>query len=203
MNVKNDPNRYDSTNYLQDYQQDHTFPRIHDEMFHLVNQYRRGCTSALDLCCSTGLLGQRIIDVLKMPCVGVEGFVASSREGADYGVGMQVYELRVTPATLPAFITIVKDHKVDMLVARRAVSEVFKTADDPFGDVFVTELLAAGVHTVVLQGRAISTRSVHPMKSIDEEMAAFKRQMPVLHYGGQFAVLSTKPADTSVDWGAI
>lgn len=185
-------NRYDSTAYLEAYRDAKEFPKIHDDLFGLVRDYGVRC-NALDLCCSIGLLGQRLIDHLGINCIGVEGYLISSREGPEYGVMMPVYELKVTMETLPQFFSILKEHQVETLVARRCISEIFPGPDTPLAHAFVAGLKEAGVKHVFLQGRQVSANSNHPMFSIDQEVHAFKGPYNLIEQFGQFAVCSIEP----------
>lgn len=187
-------NRYDCEDYLVAYRDHRDYPKIHDPMFHLVRDLHHADARVLDLCCSVGLLGQRIKDQLKLVVVGVEGYVNSRKDSSAYGVDIQIATMKVNPGTLDGLLRIIREVQVDTIVARRCLYELWDRPDHPFGRIFANAIREAGVKQVYIQGLAKTSRSTRAMHDVNAEMAAFAPEYKTLYHSGQFAVVSTCPA---------
>lgn len=134
--------------------------------------YARG-SRVLDLCCSYGLLGARLkaegwVDLV-LGVDGDEDVVASARLA---GVPIVLEHLVVSKDTMPALMATIKSQQVNVVVARRALPELF--GDDlTWGKQFALELILAGVNEVFLEGRVDSERSINPLRNVDCEANLF------------------------------
>lgn len=157
-------NRFDSDEYLTAWKDRGQYPAIHGPLWQLFNEESKA-TSCLDLCCSTGLFGTRILNVLGLPCVGVEGHADTVSKAQAVGVPLTVYVLKVEPSTLPELDRIVRKHHVDTVIARRCFPELLagsgKAADESFAESLATTLAVAGVRQIFHQGRQVSARSAN------------------------------------------
>lgn len=184
-------NRYDSDEYLKAFKERREYPQIHEDLWSHI--YLRGVSgNCLDICASIGLLGQHVADVFPVKVVAVEALQVSIDSGAAAGVTVPTTQMYVTPETLDQFIQIVEENEVRTLLARRALSEVFPAKDDPFAYEFCRRIHDAGVNYVYIQGRAVSTRSTHPMKSVEEERYPFLELYEEVFSEGQFSILRSK-----------
>lgn len=180
--------RFDDEFYLQDYTTNRRFPKIHDDIFNLIANRGQGC-SALDLCGNHGMLGQRIIDLLGIPCVVVEGHYPAIVMATNYGTSIPKYLLRVGKDTYPDLAGIIKEHEVDTLVARRCISELFKNVEDPDRFLWVEMLAKSGIKEVFLQGRAPTKLATHPIPNVEAEIKCFPDLYKVRFQQGQLAYL--------------
>jgi hypothetical protein len=120
--------------------------------------------------CGYGLLGWRIAKQLGgCHIIGVEADAAAIGAGQAAGIGLQFFHLKVTAATVPQLLRLIGTHKINALVARRILPELFGDAL-PAGSEFAAGLALAGVKEVLLEGRVASTSSVNPLRSVAEEV---------------------------------
>lgn len=180
--------RFDSTSYLADWRAWGRFPPIHDDIYQAVAEHAEGQVF-LDLCCSTGLLGERIRRGIRdAVVVGVESDPAAIRHGQLAGINFPVLELQLTDETLPRFREFLAEHRVTTLVARRCIPELCHGRGE-FGHHLVATLASAGVREVFLQGRTWSHRSVNSFSSVILEMELFESHFRLCRRDGQVAWL--------------
>jgi len=196
--------RFNSTTYVDHYKVTGRFPKIHDNLFNLITETWEG-GSFIDVCCSTGLLGQRLIDKLGVMCCGIEGDSRAITAGKQGGVQMTVYQTYIDEKSLANLSRILSDHDVNTVVMRRCVSELFakgmplgvgntvQTELKPgFAEKFIDTLLAAGVDEIYLQGRAESASSKHVIPNVEAEIKFFSTHYDVRVKRGQCAYLRRK-----------
>lgn len=179
--------RYDTQDRLEEWKARGTFPKIHDALFALVVEEARGA-SFCDLCCSIGLLGQRILE--KVPgsrVVGVEMDTDALLRGTAAGIRVPRHQLKVTPETVERFAAILRENGVTVLVARRCLSELF--AADQRGEWFTEAVLAAGVREFFIQGRQVVPNATHPVPDVRAEIACLGQGLKVRILRGECAYL--------------
>jgi hypothetical protein len=207
--------RFNGNEHLEAFRDYGRFPKIHESLFNLIAETWQG-GSFMDVCCSTGLLGQRIATKLGCPCVGVEGDADAIARGKAHGVTLSVRRLEIEPRTMSAFERILDDHKVNTLVARRCISELFaegvhlghttvvQTAlKEGFAETFVNALLRHNVDEVYLQGRAKHAGSRHVIPNLDAELEFFLPQYEVHVRRGECAYLRRVQPHENTDKKAI
>lgn len=193
--------RFNSTQHVEQFAQGRGYPKIHDNIFNLIAETWRG-GSFVDVCCSTGLLGQRLIDKLGVMCVGVEGDLEAIGNGKQHGIHMSLHHVLLDVDTLGLFSRILDMHQVNTVVMRRCVSELFAKGmplgvgntvqtelKADFAVKFVDTLLGAGVNEIYLQGRAESVSSKHVIPNVDAEIKFFLPHYSVIAKRGQCAYL--------------
>jgi len=193
--------RFNSVQHTEAFAAGRGFPKIHDNIFNLIAETWTG-GSFIDVCCSTGLLGQRLIDKLGVMCCGLEGDAEAIANGKEHGVSMFIYQLLLDDRSLGGFSRILRDHDVNTVVMRRCVSELFakgmplgvgntvQTELKPeFAAQYVDALLGAGVNEIYLQGRAESASSKHIIPNVEAEIEFFLPQYSVRVKRGQCAYL--------------
>jgi hypothetical protein len=162
--------RYDSEERLQLWKSTGRFPDIHDDIFACIETEAMG-DSFLDLCCSIGLLGQRIISA-GHKCIGVEMDEKTSGLGKSYGVTLPITNMKITVETFDMLGALMLEHGVNVLVARRCFSEIFANERErKEAPRFAQMLLDVGIKEVFLQGRQYTKNASHPLPSIHEEVA--------------------------------
>lgn len=179
--------RFDDEFYLQDYKQGH-FPKIHDDLFTNIAARMSG-TSCIDLCGNHGLLGQRIIDVLEVPCILIEMSESAIEMAKRYETSIPKYKMKITKDTYPQVAELIAKHKVDVLVARRCISELFTSTEDPDRFEWEKMLADSGVKEVFLQGRAPTKNATHPLPNVDAEIKCFPTLYTTKFKAGQIAYL--------------
>lgn len=168
-------NRYDSDEYLTAWRDRGVFPEIHADLWQLVNEETCG-TSYVDLCCSIGLLGTHVIQSLKSPCIGIEGHGPSVEKAARFGVPLPIHQITVDRTSLDRLEALLKENRVDVLLARRCLSEIFAgagngalVADEEFARLFTAMLARCGVKQVFHQGRQVTRAAKHPVPDVQAE----------------------------------
>ncbi|MBN2024949.1 MAG: hypothetical protein JW809_19385 [Pirellulales bacterium] len=160
--------RYNSLAHVRAFREGRRWPEIHRPMVEAVLELARG-QAVLDLCCSTGLLGERLAS-LGFQAVGVERDVEAIAAARARGVTVPIVPMSVEPATLETLTRLIAERQVTVLVARRCFSEIFAARMD-WAAVFCRRVADAGIRELFLQGRVFSTRSRHPIPHTDAEVA--------------------------------
>lgn len=170
--------RFDSQEYLDDWKLAGRWPSIHDEIAGLV---ARTVGSVLnvhvvcDVCCSSGLLAARIQSLTGVTAIGVDVDRRALAAGRDAGVPVELFELALAPATLPTFGALLTEHRVNGLVMRRCLPELFGSSgvlDVPFLQAFSDTAVTAGVGRLWVQGRVPSSKATNALPRLEDEVAA-------------------------------
>lgn len=164
--------RYDSQDHLTAWIEHRTFPKIHDAIAEMAIAEMQG-SRVLDLGCSYGLLGGRLVKQAGARfAVGVDLDERAMTLASVAGVPVEFRKLAITAATLPAMLDLVREYRLDVLVARRILPELF--GDDlPLGVAFAEQLASAGIREVFLEGRVETLKAVNVLCSIEQEVALF------------------------------
>jgi hypothetical protein len=160
--------RFDSTEHVRAWVARRQYPAIHNDIFTAVQTFSTG-TSGLDLCCSTGLLGSRVAKQLRVPCIGVDVDKDAVEFARLAGVPMAITIMPVTPDTLEQLVGIVKDAKVDMILARRCFPELFGS-NRPFGEAFAKAMHGAGVKEIFIEGRVPVAKPINSLDTLKKEV---------------------------------
>ena len=162
--------RFNSPSYLDAWKQRGEWPVIHNPMADFAAAQMRG-QSLLDLGCAFGLLGARISkEAGGIPCVGVERDPVTITAATEAGVPIKFAAMKVTRETLTELIAVIATHKVDTIIARRILPELWGE-DLEGGKAFASVIAATGVREVFLEGRIESERATNPLRSVNEEVA--------------------------------
>jgi hypothetical protein len=161
--------RFNSPEHLETWKTRGRYPAIHDGIADAAASLMRG-KQLLDLGCSYGLLGARIAKGAGQGmALGIEadGKVIDAAKTA--GVRVFFNQIRITDETLSLVSVLVRDHDIDVVIARRILPELF--GDDlDLGRHFASEMAAAGVKEIFVEGRVVSGRSTNALASIDAEV---------------------------------
>ena len=180
--------RYNSVERLEKWCMEGMYPSIHDRIFEMIDGRIKGQT-VLDLCCSTGLLGQRIQDELNKTVFGVDADKKAFENAASYGVDVNRTQMRIDASNFDPLIKFIADRGIDVLVARRCLSEVFYSHIDQ-GPVFAKRLLdETKVREIFIQGRREQPNATHPIPSCDAEVSLFKDFWTEAYTGFEMAYL--------------
>lgn len=161
--------RYDAIEHLEAWQANGRFPKIHDAITDMAMASLRG-RRILDLGCSYGLLGTRLRqNGLADVVVGVDASLDVLSDALRAGIPIMARPLRVTRESLPQLLAWVREHKLDAIVARRILPELFGN-DLETGRLFGHLVARAGIKEMIIEGRVISPNAKNPLQSIDQEV---------------------------------
>jgi trans-aconitate methyltransferase len=161
--------RFGSAEHLDAWRAYGAYPRIHDAIFRVIITEMMG-TRVLDLGCCYGLLAQRVLRQAGIKlAIGVDADAKAISAGAAAGIGAELLSLEVNEASLPQLIAMVTRHKIDVLIARRVLPELFGGHPE-LGRRFATEMRGAGIREVFLEGRVATAKAVNPLSSIEAEV---------------------------------
>lgn len=166
--------RFDAPEHVRTWQKFSRYPDIHHDIVGWTRiTVAPSDGTVLDLCSSSGLLGRQLADCGYI-VTAVQEPNAAVQLGLDAGVyrGIPLLHARIDGEALPAFLHWVGEQQVETVVARRAFPELWDALGaDGFAEL-ARGLVAAGVETIVLEGRAPTRKAVHPLASADAEVDA-------------------------------
>ena len=148
--------RFNDEQYLTDWVDKRQYPAIHNNIFSAIENWTRG-KSALDLCCSTGLLAQRMSTQGKINSVGVDADSRAIALGIERGIKVPLYLLNIQSETLNDLAKIITTSNITLLVARRCLPELFGANAD-LANEFEEMIWSAGIEEIVLRGGLLPNR---------------------------------------------
>jgi hypothetical protein len=207
---------YGSRELMNTFIKDGIFPKIHNAMASAMVDYFKGnMTNALDIGCSTGLLSLRTHIECGAP--NVLGMDPHDPDVQLFGRYLRRETLPVQTVThtldiasaksVQEFQQVVRHHNIKTLVARRVISElVVRYGNKEAGvthqanahvipdaaNLFSNALKEAGIEYVVLQGRAYSKRSVHPVPHTSAEMEFLLPRYKQVYSKGPVAIVKVR-----------
>jgi hypothetical protein len=164
--------RFDSPEHVEAWQATGIYPRGHDDIAHMAMVHLRE-RRIMDLCCSTGLLGHRLLTSLKLDLVlSVDSSNAALSTGAAAGLIRDGHQLRVDRDSMPSLIGLIARERITAIIARRCIPELF--GDDlALGHDFADLAAQVGVKQIFLEGRMVSANAMNRLASIDDEVELF------------------------------
>lgn len=173
---------FDNEDYLIAWKEKGAFPKIHQDIFNLFS-FTYECTSVLDMCSCTGLLGTHIMESHGLPCVGLEGDDRWLDRAKKYEIPLPTLEIWLSPDTLPEIINFIKDNKVNGIVARRCLAELFaydenfklmKKPNMEWAGELTRAFSDAGVKEIWIEGgRPMKNPESHPVPNTNEGIKCF------------------------------
>jgi hypothetical protein len=162
--------RFNSPEHLLAWRDTGRFPAIHDAIANMAVANMRGRV-LMDLGCSYGLLGHRIAQEMggEVTVIGVEvdaKVIAAAEEAC---VGVRFHTFKVERASLQELRALAIHYRVDTIVARRILPELFGD-DRPAGVTFASDMAASGVWEMFIEGRVATVNAVNPLRSIADEV---------------------------------
>jgi hypothetical protein len=186
--MKND-RRFDSFDWLNNWRDTGRFPYIHDAIFNAFAANVEPGSRVLDIGASTGMSTARL-QHLGYTVTVAEANPESIARGEQYGTWGDAHLWRhyITPETVTDFYKLLHDRDIEVILARRVISEVF---DGMKGDprAFAEAVRRSNVHTIVLEGRKVSKNTVHPCGTADLEAAVFGPGWRITERAGDVRVL--------------
>lgn len=185
-----EPVRFDAPEYVHDWQATGRYPAVHDRITAAVREEVDPSEGVLlDLCSSTGLLGRRLHEH-GYSVVAVQEPGPAVTLGRDAGVydAVPLLETRIQPDTLPDLADWIHTHQVSTVVARRCFPELWDMFSDAFHHLADT-FADSGVQRIILEGRAVSVRSKHPLATAQREATALAPSWTTERVTGPIAIL--------------
>lgn len=161
--------RFDSEEYLEAWAKSEGFqyPAIHDSMYAAAirhDKYRRG----LDLCCSSGLLGTRLMDA-GFTMVGVDADKDAAGLAIYYKIPMPIHLTKISDMHgVDVVADLVKVNKLKTIYARRCFPELFGE-DTALENLFFPAMIKAGIRMVIFEGRVRTVRATNRLSSAQKE----------------------------------
>lgn len=183
--------RFSSEDHLVRWRETGSFPAIHDDIRAMVSA-RAPAKPLLDLCCSTGLLGESLaaegFTVFGVDCNG-----KTIRLGVSSGVKMPMTAMTLRVDNWGMLAEFIALRGIVTIVARRCIPELFTHAREQLhAERFVSMVALAGIEHVFLEGRIRTPRAVHPLRSVDREVAIFEKRYRVAYQQGNVVHLMKK-----------
>lgn len=189
MSRASDSRRFDSADWLENWQKTGRFPHIHDAIFNAFSANVEPGASVLDIGASTGISTARL-QHLGYKATVAEANMESIERGREYGTwgDADIWVNYITPATIDGLEALLKDRAVEAILARRVISEVYDGMKGEPAE-FARVVRESGVKIIVLEGRKISRNTVHPCGTADLEAAVFGEGWKVTERVGDVRVL--------------
>lgn len=208
---------YGHRGLINDFLATGTFPKIHDAVSDALTAHfgETPIPAAIDIGCSTGLLALRLhlqhnsprVIGLEPQAHDVQAFAAAlARPGMPVFTQQFVLDIRKLNSVV-AFGDLARANGIRMVVARRVISELVVQYGDKqpgvthqqnahiidhdralLNDCFV----GCGITYVVVQGRAFSSRSTHPVPNTDTEITFLQRGYEVVYRHKDVAIMKKK-----------
>jgi hypothetical protein len=166
--------KFNSPDYLYQWKDRGLYPAIHDNMTYAAQEFLEG-PSVLDLCCSFGLLGERIKSVCPKikSVIGIDCETPTLEAARTAGISIPLYDLMVLPDTVHQLMELIVIHKITTIVARRALPELFSSNLD-FGRTTVERWHKLGVKELLIEGRIQSRRTSNALGGVEMEIDLLK-----------------------------
>lgn len=191
--MKTTSRRFDSPEWIQEWQATGRFPHIHDAIFNAFATNVEPGARVLDIGASTGISTARLQHLGYVATVA-EANPESIATGEKYGTWGDAHLWRnyITPETVTDFYKLLHDRNIEAILARRVISEVY---DGMKGDprAFAEAVRRSNVSIIVLEGRKISKNTVHPCGTADLEAAVFGPGWRITERVGDVRVLERAP----------
>jgi hypothetical protein len=177
--------RFSSVEHLETWKKTGAFPEIHAPICNFIAETADG-SRFMDLCACFGLLGTRLAKLLKVKVTGVEGNLDFVNQATAAGIPIDLVTLRVTRDTLPRLVEIIETNGIKVIVARRAMPELWGE-DLAGGSLFADQIRSAGVQEIYLEGRAKTSNAVNALASIDQEINLMSKSYKICQRRGSMA----------------
>jgi hypothetical protein len=161
---------FDSDKLLDEFNHSGKFPKIHDDIFTVIQNYS-GIEPCMDFGSCYGLLSARMIkEGYKRTVIGVEGNPRYFAKAIKYP-GVLYENFYISRDTFQRLSELIKQKGVKLVVARRVFPEI---AGD---DVSIVKELAgvlyeSGIERIILEGRVPVENAKSPLSNVDKEVAA-------------------------------
>lgn len=163
---------YNDEKYIRDYLKTGKFPKIHDDIWREISGTHVCGDSVADIGCCYGLLSVRCAQIAKH-VVGIEAnekYLAKAIQHprVDY------VPMTITLDTVPDLEKVFEQYKVDTVVMRRVVPELYDTGGYELIEELSKMFKRRDILRIILEGRIESSRSTHPLKNVVEEWKLFE-----------------------------
>lgn len=160
--------RFDSQEHLTAWVKNKSYPKIHDNIFNSATSYIKSDV-ALDLCCSYGLLATRLSEKLGFKMFGIDASSKVIEAGIKSHISAQLAIININESTLNDVFELIASNNIKVLIARRALPELFGSNLE-LGRQFAIGIANAGIVEVLIEGRAKTVNAVNSLRSIEDEI---------------------------------
>lgn len=178
--------RFNDPQHLEHWQQTGKFPKIHDAITAAIVRIDAG-RRGVDVCCSTGLLAERL-RASGFTVLGVDRDGTALSRGRAAGVQAELMQLHLDGDGLAKMLQCAKERQLTSLYCRRCLPELFGN-DLALGKQFFKEAAAAGITRLFLQGRNPVANAKNRLSSLAAEIALASGSFDLLWSEGQIAYL--------------
>lgn len=166
--------RFSSDEHLTRYLETGVFPDIHRPMVEAVQWACPADARFIDLGACFGLLGAAVLTLRPGAfAIGVERSARAIEDGQRAGVPMQCIRLDVRRETLPDLVALVRRFRVNTILARRVLPELWGE-DIEGGRMFAQSMRGAGVRQVIIEGRKAVASARNNLASVELEAAIMR-----------------------------
>jgi ribosomal protein L11 methylase PrmA len=164
--------RFNSLEYLEDYQKFGRWPQIHNQMFNLIMAESRS-ERFIDLGCSTGLLGERVMLKMRSRVVGIDCDLEAIEAALKANVIIDFVRMEINQDTLESLKAIITTQNITCVIARRILPEIVNN-NKWFGYELAKAFAESGIKEIFLEGRIYKKDSVNILASIEDEVEILK-----------------------------
>jgi hypothetical protein len=163
--------RFDDEKYLQNFHEAGIYPAIHDRLFDFIEDHSSGGILA-DLGCCYGLLAHRLVHAGSFSgavCVDPnKAYIKSAVKSP----ALKYVNGAINKVTLDEVIELFSVSNVRTVIARRVIPEISDGEGVGFIAEFAARLASIGVNDIFIEGRIVSSKSKHPLFSMQREIEA-------------------------------
>lgn len=174
--------KYDAQEYVDAFNQEGKYPRIHDNIFDVCKQFIPLNENVMDLGACTGLLSMRLVQQgVARQVVGLEPNKNSLKRAVKHP-DIDYYNFGVSLTDMSKVCRVLQNYQVGAVVARRVFPEIVEHAGIEAVKEFGRVASKYGVDLIVLEGRVQTKRATNMLNSADVEvkaLAAYYEQIAV------------------------
>lgn len=178
--------RFNDPQHLEHWQATGRFPKIHDSIAAAIVRHDAG-RRGVDVCCSTGLLAERLTGE-GFTVHGVDRDVTALDRARAAGVKAALLQLHLDGDGLAKMLQYATERQLTSLYCRRCLPELF--GDDlALGKQFFKDAAASGITRLFLQGRNPVKNATNKLSSLAAEIALASCAFDLVWSEGQVAYL--------------
>lgn len=162
--------RFNSREHLDPWRANGAFPAIHNDIFALIIDNLDEDARAVDLCCSLGLLGTRVMMAFpRVEVVGIDVDDRARRFAEQHGVPVLIARMHLKPPWTE-LETFLREGRTTAVFARRCLPELLGDLDAEERPLFGQALARAGVRQLFIEGRVDTRRASNALRNVDREI---------------------------------
>ena len=164
--------RFDDDKLLKAFFESGQYPKIHDNICVLVKRTSTGLKRVADIGACHGLLSHRLLtECDKEFVLAVEGnkkYLVNATKHSD----LCYYNKYVLPSNLDELRSTLKEHRINLVVARRVLPEICDAGGVNLVSEFASMLHEVGVEQIILEGRVNVPNPKNRLHTVEHEAIA-------------------------------